>query len=67
MELTIFEHAGSDNTARADFVDDAIFFLIALVHHQVAIRDWQANSQPVASIEEIPQSGGQRFVTGILS
>ena len=37
-----------------DFVDDAILVLIALVHHQVAVRDWQANSEPVASIEEIP-------------
>ena len=40
---------------REDFVEVAIIFLIALAHHQVAVRDWQANSEPVASIEEIPR------------
>ena len=53
--MTIIEHTGSINTVEVDFVDDAILVLISLVHHQVAVRDWQANSEPVASIEEIPR------------
>ena len=45
----IYEHAGSNNTAREDFVVVAFLVLIALAHLlEVAIRDWQANSEPVS-------------------
>ena len=43
-----FAHAGANNTAEVDFVDVAILVLVTLAHHQVAIRDGQANSEPVS-------------------
>ena len=46
--LDWFAHAGANNTAEVDFVDVAILVLVTLAHHQVAIRDWQANSEPVS-------------------
>ena len=68
-----FEESFDDNlstqapiiTAEIDLVEVAIFFLIALAHHQVAVRDWQANSEPVASRDIPPLEA--RFRTGSLS
>ena len=59
-----FEHAGSINTAEVDFVVIAILVLIALAHHQVAVRGWQANSEPVCPEIRNPVPGGQIFVHG---
>ena len=56
-----FEHAGSINTAEVDFVDDAILVLIALVHHQVAVRDRQATQKPVRLDREIPRLEARYF------
>ena len=50
----IFAHAGAINTAREDFVVDAILVLIALAHVQVAKQGLAGNSEPVSLERDIP-------------
>ena len=54
--MTIYEHAGSNKTAREDFVEVAIFIMIALVHLlEVAQQRLAGNSEPVSLDREIPR------------
>ena len=54
--MTIYEHAGSNNTTEVDIVEVAIFFLIALAHLlEVAQQRLAGNSEPVSLDREIPR------------
>ena len=46
--LFSFRKAWTINTMEVDFVVVAILVLVTLAHHQVAVRDWQAISEPVS-------------------
>ena len=63
--MTILAHAGAINNAEVDFVDVAILVLITLAHLQVAIRGWQANSEPVSLSEVIPHLEARYLYTEV--
>ena len=51
-----FAHTGANNTAVVDFVEIAIFIMIALVHLlEVAQQRLAGNSEPVSLESEIPR------------